>query len=276
MTASSGSSTTKVAITSFCLFCCSLFLTAYTTKNPQVARVGYYVVGEVYRPFQVLGQGIYSKVSKVWHGYMDLVSVREENDAIKSRLQQLENEVVSLQEVRSENERFARMLSFVQETKLDGLLAQVIGFSPSNWMQAITINKGKRDGVDVGMAAIAGSGVVGQVIEASRGTARILLVTDSISGVDAVVQESRARGVISGNGKGSFVFKYVPREYEVKTGDRIVTSGIGGVYQAGLLIGFVSDVKKQGSLLFQEIEVKPAVDFSRVEEVYIARKKSQE
>ena len=267
--AAATSSRTRIILTAFGLFCCSLFLTAYSAKNPQAARIGYVALAELHRPMQLFTQRIFEQGVTLWRGYLYLVDVRKENEQLRSHLRKLESEVVGLSEVQAENDRLAKILRFVQETQLDGVVARVIGRSPSNWVQSVTLNKGSLDGISVDMAVVDGHGVVGQIIEVSPHVSNVLLATDATSGVDSLLQESRARGVISGTGRGSYILKFVPREQEVKIGDRIVTSGIGGVFPSGLLLGSVGDVKRQNKGLFQEVEVVPAVDFSRLEEVLV-------
>lgn len=266
------SSRTKVILTAFVLFCCSLFLTAYSAKNPEIARIGYWAVGEVERPLQVTTEAIYDSVANMWGKYINLLDLRKQNEILQERLRSLESEVVGLSEVRAENERLSRVLRFVQETQLDGVIARVIGRNPSNWVQSVTLNKGSLDGITVDMAVVDGLGVVGQVMEVSPHSTSVLLSIDPTSGVDALLQEGRARGVISGTGKGRYVLKFVSRDQDVKMGDRIVTSGIGGIFPSGLLIGSVAEIKRQSIGLFQEVEAVPAVDFSKLEEVLVLTK----
>ncbi len=266
------SSRTKVILTAFALFCCSLFLTAYSARNPQIARVGYWAVGEVERPLQVMTEKVYDSVANLWSGYVSLLDVRRQNEILQERLRSLESEVVELSEVRAENERLSRILRFVEETRLDGVIARVIGRNPSNWVQSVTLNKGSLDGIAVDMAVIDGLGVVGQVMEVSPHSTNVLLAIDPTSGVDGLLQDGRARGVVSGAGKGRYVLKFVSRDQDVKMGDRIVTSGIGGIFPSGLLIGSVAEIKRQSMGLFQEVEAVPAVDFSKLEEVLVLAK----
>ena len=272
MMAQATSSRTRVILTAFGLFCCSLFLTAYSAKNPAASRIGFMVIAEVQRPMQVVAKHAFEKAVTTWRGYIYLVGVRKENQDLRQQLRTLESEVVGLHEVQAENERLTRVLDFVRETQLEGVVARVIGRSPSNWVQSVTLDRGSLDGISVDMAVVDGHGVVGQIMEVSPHSASVLLAIDATSGVDSLLQESRARGVISGTGRGRYILKFVSRDQEVKVGDRIVTSGIGGVFPSGLLVGSVGDIRRQNTGLFQEVEVLPAVDFSRLEEVLVLGK----
>jgi rod shape-determining protein MreC len=112
-------------------------------------------------------------------------------------------------------------------------------------------------------------GVVGQVIAVSPNSARILLMTDHSSGIDAIVQGSRIRGVVEGSGTQMSQLRYVTREFSIKTDELVLTSGMDGVFPKGLLLGTVSAVQSSGGGMFQTVEVRPSVDFVRLEEVLI-------
>ncbi|NMC63091.1 MAG: rod shape-determining protein MreC [SAR324 cluster bacterium] len=267
--ASATSSKTKVILTAFGLFICSLFLTAYSAQNPEIARIGYYVVGEISRPIQVSIQNIFEMIDYAWNDYLYLINVRQENEELRVQLKKLESEVVGLSNVEAENKRLSSLLGFVNEANLGGVVARVIGYSPSNWQQTATLNRGYLDGIDIDMAVVDGRGIVGQVIEVSPRTTKVLLATDPTSGVDALLQENRARGIISGTGRGRYTLQFLSREQQVRIGDRVVTSGVGGIFAHGLLIGTVADIKQNSTGMFQEVEVSPSVDFSRLEEVLV-------
>lgn len=259
----------RVAVTSFSLLCASLFLTAYSAKHPGLVSLGSVVVSEVVTPFQSFADLVSTSGGSVWDRYFNLVSVARENEGLRSRLQQVEGELALLSEFKTENERLRALLSFVSETQLEGVVGRVIGSDPSGWVKGITINKGSSSGVAVGMAAVVARGVVGQVVATSLNSARILLIADHTSGVDAIVQGSRVRGIVEGTGSQLCELRYVTRDFLVKPGELVLTSGMDGVYPKGLLIGSVSAVESGGATLFQTVEVKPVVDFSRLEEVLI-------
>jgi rod shape-determining protein MreC len=119
------------------------------------------------------------------------------------------------------------------------------------------------------MAVLHPRGVVGQVISTSANASRVLLVSDHASGVDVLLQGSRARGVIEGAGDQVCELKFVTKESEVKEGEPIITSGMDRIYPKGLLVGHVLSVGQGAGSMFKAIEVRPAVDFSRIEEVLI-------
>lgn len=252
------------------LFCVALFLTSYSAKNPRVAGVGSAVVQEALSPFQTASHGAYSWFANMWSSYIALVGMRQENAELKHRVESLEAQNASLQELAHENERLRGLLGVVSSQGVRGrVVAGVIGYDASNWVKAISIDKGTADGITVGMPVVGTAGIVGQVIAAARGSSRVLLLTDHSSGIDAIIQSSRARGVVEGLGSSNCRWRFVSTGEEVKIGDRVISSGSDGVYPKGFLIGTVSAVDDGGRGLFQNIEVDPAEDFLKLESVLV-------
>ncbi len=260
----------KVAGSSFFLFCIALFLTSYSAKNPWTNTIGTSAGSLVLQPFQIVFDSGYSAVSNFWSHYIGLISVRRENEALHERLAALEAQNSKLMELESENARLAALLGVREAAQVRGVAAHVIGHDPSNWIQMLTLDVGESEGIMPGIPVLEGNGVVGQVAAVGGSTSRVLLITDHSSGIDAIIQGSRVRGVLEGSGKLSQL-SYVLSDEEVKLGDRVITSGMDGVFPKGMLLGVVSSVdatKKIGGM-FQSIEVKPAVDFSKLENVLL-------
>jgi rod shape-determining protein MreC len=269
MLAAAANNRSRVLGTSFILFCCSLFLTAYSAKNPEFVRMGYSVISEFIYPLQSLNKVVRDSFSGVWEGYVSLLSVREENEKLGLRVSQLEIENSRLLEFQDENRRLRGLLKISEDVGVKGVAARVIGYDPSNWVQAIIIDRGFKDGVKPGMAVLESEGIVGQIVSTSLSSSRVLLIADHGSGVDAIIQSSRARGVVEGSGSGMAKLRYVLVGEELKEGDRVITSGMDGIYPKGLLIGSISEIKSKSDGLFQAIEVKPSVVFSKLENVLI-------
>jgi rod shape-determining protein MreC len=119
------------------------------------------------------------------------------------------------------------------------------------------------------MAVVSVRGVVGQIMESSRGFSRVLLITDPNSAVASLVQRSRARGIVVGNGHQLCRVKYLHRSEDVKAGDVVLASGLDGVYPKGVQIGTVLKAETKDPELFQRVAIKPSVDFRRLEEVVV-------
>ena len=186
----------------------------------------------------------------------------------------LEAENSRLLEYEGENERLRVLMQLANESKVEGVAANIIGYDPSNWVQSITIDKGFEDGVNRGMSVIEGKGVVGHVISSSRKSARVLLVSDHASAIDSIIQRTRSRGILEGLGGRLARLNYVLEKEDVEIGDRIITSGLDGIYPKGLFLGIVSDIDPPARRLFHRIEIQPAVEFLKLENVFVITSKA--
>ncbi|UCE83286.1 MAG: rod shape-determining protein MreC [Deltaproteobacteria bacterium] len=226
------------------------------------------VVG-IISPVQKVVRGIIGGVGGVWRGYFHLVGLEQENEALKRELQELKLQMNKYREADLANKRLRALLNFKTSIPTPLLPAEVVAFDPSGWFQTILIDKGKKDGVIRDMAVVSADGLVGRVIGVSGRHAKVLLILDGNSAVDALIQRSRARGVLVGLGRNRCLLNYVQRNEDVQVGDPVISSGMGGVFPKGILLGKVQEVVRGNSGLFQTVEVEPAVDFSRLEEVMV-------
>lgn len=263
------STRTHVAVASLCLFLASLFLTAYSARNRAVATIGNSVVLALVSPVSHVAEMIRDGIGNVWGRYVYLVGASTDNERLAARVEELEGQLSVLKEFERENDRLRQLLNFSVEHGFRSIGASVIGSDPSGWIRGIVIDRGSAQGVQPGMAVVHSKGIVGQVVSVSSNSSRVLLVNDHSSGVDAVVQGSRARGVVEGAGERMCELKFITPETPVKVGDVAITSGMDRVFPKGLVVGTISDVNVQTGGLFQTVEVKPAVDFSRLEEVLV-------
>jgi len=205
----------------------------------------------------------------IWRNYFLLVSVSRENENLRKDLGEEIRRNNEMREVALENARLRRLLDFKKALIPPDLPAEVISNDPSPWFQSVMVDRGSLDGVEKGMPVVVPTGIAGLVIDVSLRYAKVLLVVDQNSAVDALIQKSRARGIIKGHPDSGCSLQYVLRKHDVAIGDRVVTSGLDGVFPKGLPIGSVSKVIKRNSGIFQEIAVKPHVDFEGLEEVLI-------
>jgi rod shape-determining protein MreC len=167
------------------------------------------------------------------------------------------------------NERLQKLLQLRSSLNAPALAASVIGEDGSPWFKTVVIDRGSVDALREGMPVIANDGVVGQLVKVADGSSRVLLLTDHASGIAALVQRSRARGVVKGTGGGRCSLEFALQEEDVKVGDTVVTSGIGGIFPKGLPIGEVTMVKKGEYGIFQTVEIRPRVNISKLEEVLV-------
>jgi rod shape-determining protein MreC len=219
-------------------------------------------------PVQVGFDNMILGVANTWGHYLYLVDTADENRTLTEENRTLRAVLTQSDEVRLENKRLRLLLDFKETQDIDTLPARVIAEDASSWFRTVMIDKGQEHGVTEGMPVVVAEGVVGRVVRSSPRFSRVLLVTDASSAVASLLQHNRARGVCRGQGE-LLVFDFVLRQEEVKVGDRVVTSGMGGVFPKGLVVGNVGSVEKQEFGLFQAIEVIPSVDFSHLEEVLV-------
>ena len=209
-------------------------------------------------------------VRGMWSGYIALRQVQQENNALKQELQTLQ---VRLQEERAEAQRtdnLRQLLELRQRANLDTVAAEVIAGAASPDFKTVTIDKGSSDSLDTDMAVISPAGVVGRIILPSRRASKVQLLIDRNAAAGALIERTRVQGVVVGIGDGMLRMQYVPGTADVKTGDLVVTSGIDGIYPKGFVIGTI-DHADRGAGAYHEIVIRPAVDFSRLEEVLIVR-----
>ena len=221
------------------------------------------------RPLQIGTQLTMAKLKELQQGYLNLMRIASENERLKGRITELEAEKNRLLEAEATNRRFQELLDFRSQLPSGSVTAAVIGNSASTWFRTFVLDKGGADGVRRGMAVVSPAGVVGQVVAVTSRSSKILLIADPNSGVDVVDQRSRARGIVSGSLDSGPIMKYAKRSEEIQEGDRLITSGLDGIFPKGLLVGTVAKVRKKTFGLFQYVEVALAVDPYRLEEVLV-------
>lgn len=224
---------------------------------------------EILSPFQRVYHGGVRTIRDLAQNYIFLVRLREENEKLRKLVVELERRNVEMAEMAIANERLRRFLDFKENIPKPTLPAELIGEDASTWFRTITINKGSIDGVHRGMVVVAAAGLVGHVINTSRDVSRVLLITDYNSSVDAICQDNRARGIVQGKGGDLCDLNYVSRRENLAPGNRVITSGLGGRFPKGLIVGTVTRVEKKSYGVFQKVEVTPAVDFRKLEGVFV-------
>ncbi|MGV8073638.1 MAG: rod shape-determining protein MreC [Syntrophobacteraceae bacterium] len=204
--------------------------------------------------------------------YVLLRQLRHDNDALKQQVASLEQKVTDYQEAYVENLRLRRLLDFRNSIQGETIPAQVVLHDMTGWFQTLIADKGLQDEIAPDMAVVNDEGVVGRILDISDRYARVLLITDPGSSVDAVIQRNRVRGILSGKDANSCILKYIRGNMDVQVGDLIITSGKDGIFPKGLRLGIVQGVFKDPVDLFQKIEVKPLVRLSALEELLIIKR----
>ena len=221
-------------------------------------------------PPQEAFQWVRRRAVAVIDHYFYLVSVEEENRRLKEELERITFERDQLLERAKEAERLRKLLDFKERVKLLMIPAQVISLSPEPHLRTLVIDKGRRDGVNKGMPVVTWEGVVGRIIAVGEGSSMVLPIVERGATVSVLLQQSRTRAILEGKGWGCRLV-YVPRDEEVREGERVITSGLDGIYPKGLPVGRVSRVVRTPREFFLHVEVVPSVDFSRLEEVMVLK-----
>jgi len=224
---------------------------------------------EICSPFQKTSTLVIKTVQGTFQQYVFLVNIEKENRMLKQKIAELQEENHRMKEMKLANERLRQLLQFREKDSPSMIGAEVIGQDPSSWFKSVTINKGERDGVKKGMAVISPAGVIGQILKTAPHYATVLLLTDYNSAVDSIVQRTRAKTIVEGKGENRCQLKYLRRAEEVAVGDVVVTSGLGGNFPKGLMVGEIKKVDKKGHGVFQYAELVPSVDLTQLEEVFV-------
>lgn len=259
----------RVLLSSSFFLLCSLALLSVNARHPgrvdPLGRAFLEIMAPLQRVVAVLG----GRAAMLWDGYVALVGVERENHQLRTRLHGLEERATRHRELELMNRRLKRLLALQRRLPTAGIAAEVVGRDASVWFQSLTLDKGELDGITPGMPVVAPEGVVGMISSTSPHAARVLLLTDPNSGVDVLLQRTRVRGIVSGQLEQGAILKYVKRAEDVQVGDRVITSGLDGVFPKGLPVGHVTRVSRKDRGLFLYAEITPSADASRLEEVLV-------
>jgi rod shape-determining protein MreC len=224
---------------------------------------------ELTSPFQKASTFLIETTQGVFQNYIILVHLQRENVMLKQKIAELQKENYQMKEVAIANERLQKLLQFRERVSSSAIAAEVIGQDPSAWFKSVTINKGQKNGVKQGMAVISPEGVVGQILKTAPYHSTVLLITDYNSAIDSIIQRTRAKAIVEGIGENRCQLKYLLRSEDVRTGDIVVTSGLGGNFPKGLMVGEIRKVDKGDHGIFQHAQLVPSVDLTKVEEVLV-------
>ncbi len=264
---------TLIIITTIALVLINIVIISIGARSQSEFGFFQRVAIEVLAPCQRSVTSIFQYIYGTWSRYFGLILVEEKNRQLRAAIRSLKDEVNSLKESEIANRRLRALLDFKSVVSDETIPAEVIGKEPSKWFKTFIINKGTADGIRRGMPVVAPDGIVGQVINVSYHYSKVLLIIDQNSAVDALVQRTRSRGIVEGGGRGACRFEYVLRKADVREGDVVISSGLGGVFPKGLRVGYVSDIVKSHAGIFQGVVLQPYVDFAKLEEVFVVFRK---
>jgi len=233
------------------------------------------IIIEITAPLQNFIKQTVTAAEDFWENYFFLVNLRLENRQLKRKVDALGAENSRYRELLTTHERLKDLLQFKEAINRPVLAAQVIGRDPTGWFKSIVIDKGNRAGLRPSMPVVNASGVVGRIVSISPNYAKVLLIIDQNSAVDCLIQRSRDRGIAKGASAEICKLDYVAKSSDVAVEDLVVTSGLGGVFPKGLPVGRISEINEVSGEFFKDIKLRPAVDFSKLEEVLVILKEQE-
>lgn len=250
------------------LLALQLFLMSGAAKRHGGAAVVEGFVMRISAPGVDLAQAVAGGLRGGVAGARDLLAAHVRNAALETEVQQLRSELVRYREEGPENRRLRRLLGMREQLAPRSIAASIVTANLNGNTRMLVVDRGTRDGVRVDLPAVAWGGAVGRVIAAGAHQAKIRLLTDASSGVAGVVQRSRAQGMVLGGAEAALDLVYVPRYSDVMHGDRVVTSGLDGIFPRGFGIGRVSSITEEPDGA-QTIHLEPELRYASLEEVLI-------
>ena len=230
---------------------------------PLLEAVTFGAFAEVQRGASSLVGGVRTS----WSDYLALQSVRSDNEQLRQEVAKLRIALQQQRALAQQSRTLSDLLKLREQVQIDTVAAGVIAGSASPDFRTLTIDKGSSDGLRPDMAVVAPAGVVGRIITPTARAAKVQLLIDRNAAAGAIVERSRAQGVVEGSGSGLHL-SYVSGTADVQSGDVVITSGIDGIYPKGFVIGQIESVERVAGA-FGAIVVRPAVDFSAIEAVLV-------
>ena len=212
---------------------------------------------------------------RLWSGFGSVKKLKQENEQLKNKNNELEKQIRDMEGMEKENDRLRAMLKLKEkQTKIDMVAASISAKDPSNWYSTFTINRGSKDGIAQNQAVVnANRELVGQILRVGENWAEVITVIDSQSSVGALIKRSKVTGIIEGDGTlrydGECRLGYIARDADIQTGDFVETSGLGGIFPKGLVIGTVKEIYDENSTMSKAAVVEPLADVASLSDVFV-------
>jgi len=214
------------------------------------------------------------QISLKTNNFIDFIvsikNLEQENIKLKKDNLNLLSEVVKLKEIEIENEMLRNQIGLPLQESNKLILANIIGKDSSDFGKYFLINKGKKDGIkEKSVVIVSGNLLTGQVIEIFNSFSKVRLITDPNSLVNARIQNSKIIGLIKGGPTSNLIFDLLPQGKDIEINSMVITSGLSGLFPAGLLIGQIEKVVSSEAQISQIAEVKPVTDFNKLDKVFV-------
>lgn len=255
------------------IVCCAASLVMFTascrmgSSSPlEVVRSAFTVVTT---PVRYIGATVSVPFQGLGNVFANLTSDQESLSDLKAENERLQARNAELEESEQTAKRLQDLLNLKDSYSLQSTGARIISSSTDSWSSTVTINSGSASGLTVGMPVMASNGVIGQIVECGATSSTVRLLTDENSSVSAMIQSSRAQGMLKGSATGQVTLDMIASDQEVSVGDVVVTSGLGGVFPKGLPLGKVTNVEKAAGSLYLQITVEVFAGTENFEEVLV-------
>jgi len=236
-------------------------------QSPERAENVHKISLTVLKPFLITSHSLSLALRKTGETFTGFWGLYRSQSELKKQVTQLQRELIDMEELKKENDRLHKLLEFKKQIPGKVVPARVIGRDLTPWRKSVMIDKGSKNGIQKRMAVVNAQGLVGRVVEVAPYSARVILLIDPESRVSTFFQDTRDMGVAEGDGSPLLRVTHIERQATIRVGDRILSSGHGGVYPRGIPIGQVEVVGTQKEALELFASVRPFVDFSKLEEV---------
>ncbi|HHV46916.1 MAG TPA: rod shape-determining protein MreC [Tissierellia bacterium] len=235
-------------------------------------------VGNVFSPVQKVVFSVGRNISDFFTSIKDLFSLKEENEQLKLKILELEDTIRKYEDIIGRSEYLINEKKLLENTSYNLIAAQVTGKEPGNWFNRFTIDKGLKDGIRKGDTVIQAvkvdgeivqEGVVGRIIDVGDNWAKVISIIDESNNISFKVIRTQDGGILSGNIDGNLSGYLFDSKADIMKGDKLFSSGLGGIYVDNLYIGEITNVIKEDEDLAKKIEVEPAVDFKKIYKVFV-------
>lgn len=221
------------------------------------------------QPLQIIAE----MPAEAWHyleRFLDRDQLIERNEALSKKVLFLRGRLQKMAALKAENQRIRALLDSAQTIEQEVLIADILAVDPSPYQHYITLDKGALDGVFVGQALIDGKGIMGQVVSVTPMNARAILITDANSAIPVAVNRTGLRTIAEGTGKSNQLrLPFLPKTADIRVGDLLVTSGLGGRYPAGYPVAVVTAITQPPGSQFLDVRAKPTARLNRGSEVLL-------
>ena len=243
-------------------------------SNVQIDKLSFLesAVNSVVTPIQRIVTDVKNKIQGNTAYFSDIESLEEENKELKERNSELETQLRELESIKADNATLQEYMNLTQKyADYNTIPAYIINKDVSNYSSDLVINVGEEDGVEVNMTVIADKGLVGHIISVTKNTAKVQVIVDSASTVSCNISTTEESIICKGTLENNQILRasYIPTEAELIQGDNVYTSGIGGIYRKGILIGTIEDIITTSNVTDRYATIKTAVDFSTVNTVLV-------